>query len=237
MLAAAVQEELATCSEARQQLLERLVEATQQVSDLHEELGPAIFRGSPPRKRPAQPLPPGSLAYASPGASPRSPGASPRSRAARRNLEAGGWTQQGAAPRAAFELLQQQAGEGSSFGSWAQVLVLTRELTQLSQAAFESGSSTGAGAGTSGRGEAFRAKLQQLEQQHKALRDRHDVLQAAQEAAAAERSNAAGPERIEELQGQVGPGFTSVMCCRACHVVARLLCCVVLGMTQHSRRL
>lgn len=34
----------------RQQLLQRLLEANEQITDLHDELGPAILRGSPTRR-------------------------------------------------------------------------------------------------------------------------------------------------------------------------------------------
>jgi hypothetical protein len=37
----------------RQQLLQRLLEANEQISDLHDELGPALLRGSPTRTRPS----------------------------------------------------------------------------------------------------------------------------------------------------------------------------------------
>jgi hypothetical protein len=37
----------------RQQLLQRLLEANEQISDLHNELGPALMRGSPTRARPS----------------------------------------------------------------------------------------------------------------------------------------------------------------------------------------
>jgi hypothetical protein len=40
----------------RDQLMQRLAAATQQVSDLHEELGPAMLQGSPPRKKQASGL-------------------------------------------------------------------------------------------------------------------------------------------------------------------------------------
>jgi hypothetical protein len=44
---------VARLRQERQQLLQRLLEANEQISDLHDELGPALLRGSPTRTRPS----------------------------------------------------------------------------------------------------------------------------------------------------------------------------------------
>ncbi|KAF6262695.1 hypothetical protein COO60DRAFT_1458451 [Scenedesmus sp. NREL 46B-D3] len=131
----------------RQQLLQRLLEANEQISGLHDELGPALLRGSPIRVRPSS--------------------SAARASALRGLLQLPGGEVEGSLLGSA----QDSSPQGSSSGIGQQLSAAVGELSSRTQAVQAARSAALAEL------QELREAYRELQQQHGTLQAKHQLLQ------------------------------------------------------------